>query len=83
MAAVEEEEERVCKRSIEANKVVMAAVENNGSALQYASEALRSDPEVVMVAVKKNGLALQCVTDELLRHDRQLSWLRSVVISLG
>lgn len=51
--------------------VVVAAVRQNGLALQYASETLRSSPAVVSVAVKENGLALQYAT-EALRNFRNL-----------
>ena len=38
--------------------VVMAAVEQNGYALEVASQKLQGDKEVVMAAVKQNGNAL-------------------------
>eukprot|EP00971_Amphidinium_carterae_P019573 385370-Amphidinium_carterae.1 len=37
----------------------------NGSALQYATEALKSDPEVVQAAVRQRGFALQYATEAL------------------
>ena len=37
---------------------VLAAVRNNGYVLEFASKALRADPEVVLTAVKENGRAL-------------------------
>merc|ERR1712087_237377 len=38
--------------------VVLAAVSQNGMALQYASEDLRADPEVVLAAIAQNGNAM-------------------------
>ena len=47
-------------------EVVMAAIENNGGALQFVeSDELKADKEVVMAAVKNNGYALQFASDEL------------------
>ena len=43
----------------------MVAVQQNGSALQYASEELRGDPGLVMVAVQQNGMALKYASKEL------------------
>eukprot|EP00971_Amphidinium_carterae_P109745 2174031-Amphidinium_carterae.1 len=45
--------------------VVLAAVQKNGYALQYATEALRDDREVVLAAVQENGWALQYATETL------------------
>jgi hypothetical protein len=39
-------------------KIVLAAVYQNGMALQYAPEELQNDKEVVMAAVRQNGFAL-------------------------
>ena len=49
---------------------VLAAVANNGYALQYASEELWADREVVLAAVANNGLALRFASEEL-RADRE------------
>ncbi|MGA9406576.1 MAG: DUF4116 domain-containing protein, partial [Bacteroidota bacterium] len=38
--------------------VVLAAVNQYGNALQYASESLQGDTEIVLAAVKQNGYAL-------------------------
>ena len=35
-------------------EVVLTAVNNNGYALQYASESLRNDREIVLAAVNNN-----------------------------
>ncbi len=43
----------------------MIAVQQNGSALQYASDELKNDKEVVMIAVQQNGSALYYASDKL------------------
>ena len=43
----------------------MAAVQQDGAALQYAAEALKADKEVVMAAVQQDGGALQYATEAL------------------
>ena len=48
----------------------MAAVSNDGYALEYASEALKADREVVMAAIENIGYALQYASEEL-RSDSQ------------
>ena len=40
-------------------EVVMAAVQQDGRALQYAAEPLRADRKVVLAAVQQNGGALE------------------------
>ena len=45
----------------------LAAVKENGSALEYASEELRADREVVLAAVQQNGWAHQYASEELRR----------------
>ena len=37
-------------------EVVLAAVQQNGYALQYASKELQNDREVVLAAVKQGGM---------------------------
>ena len=49
----------------------MLAVEKNGCALEYASDALRADREVVMAAVSYYGWALEYASEEL-RKDRDI-----------
>ncbi|KAL7537202.1 hypothetical protein ACHAXR_009737 [Thalassiosira sp. AJA248-18] len=44
---------------------VLVAVEQNGEALEYASEELRGDRDVVLAAVKETGGALQFASDDL------------------
>jgi hypothetical protein len=46
-------------------EVVLAAVKQDGYALQYASEELKKDKEVVLAAVKQNGYALKYASEEL------------------
>ena len=48
---------------------MMAAVEQNGEALLWASDELKNDRGVVMAAVKQGGDALQWASDEL-KNDR-------------
>ena len=38
---------------------MLAAVQQNGRALEYASEELRADRELVLAAVRQDGLALE------------------------
>ena len=45
--------------------VLLEAVRQNGSALQFTSETLRSDREVVLEAVRQNGSALQFASETL------------------
>jgi len=45
--------------------VVLAAVQQDGSSLQYASEDLRKNREVVLEAVKKTPTALKYALDGL------------------
>ena len=49
----------------------MTAVEEDGEALQYVKEHLRSDREIVMKAVSQDGEALQYAADHL-RGDREI-----------
>ena len=54
------------KRELKADKEeAIAAVKNDGDALQHASDELKADKEVVMVAVKNSGDALYYASDEL------------------
>jgi hypothetical protein len=46
-------------------EIVIAAVTQDGLALQYASEELKSDFEIVIAAVKQNGLSIRFASDEL------------------
>jgi hypothetical protein len=48
--------------------LVMAAVENNGDALQYASELLKNDPLIVEAAVIQTASAFEYASDTL-KHD--------------
>ena len=48
-------------------EIVLAAVNNFGSALRYAPEQFQNDREIVLAAVNNNGLALRRVLPELRR----------------
>ena len=45
--------------------MVLKAVQENGLALEYASDELKDDVEIVITAVNNNGLALMYASDEL------------------
>ena len=51
--------------------MVLAAVSNDGHALQHATVELKGDREIVLAAVSKNGLALRYATEEL-KGDREI-----------
>ena len=51
-------------------KKVLAAVEKDGVALEYADKFLKKDREIVLAAVKTNGSALQYADKSLLK-DRE------------
>ena len=48
---------------------VLAAVQENGGALEYASDELKNDREIVLAAVQQKGWALQYASDE---HKKEL-----------
>ena len=50
---------------------VMAAVKEDGSALQFADESLKKDKEIVLAAVKQDGFALQ-YADKSLKKDNEV-----------
>ena len=50
--------------------VVLAAVQQNGFALKYASEELKKDREIVLAAVRQNGYALEYASE--LKKDREI-----------
>ena len=50
---------------------VLAAVAQNGEALEYASDELRGDREVVLAAVAQRGYALEWALDDL-QNDREV-----------
>ena len=59
------------RRDLRADRgFMLAAVQQNGCALNYASDELRSDKEIVFAAVQQNGMALLYASDEL-RKDEQ------------
>ena len=51
---------------------VLAAVTENGAALEYASLELRADREIVLAAVTKNGAALKFASAEM-QADREIA----------
>uniref|UniRef100_A0A7S3Q607 DUF4116 domain-containing protein n=2 Tax=Chaetoceros debilis TaxID=122233 RepID=A0A7S3Q607_9STRA len=58
-------------KKLKADKdVVMAAVTQDGGALEYATEKLKGDREVVLAAVTQNGRALKYAAEEL-KGDRE------------
>ena len=52
-------------------EIVMAAVKENGEALQYASEELQADKKIIMYALKKDGRAL-LFASKLLKADKEV-----------
>ncbi|CAE8592460.1 unnamed protein product, partial [Polarella glacialis] len=56
----------VAPASLQANReVVMAAVRQNGRALEYAAEEMRAAKDIVLEAVRESGLALAHASREL------------------
>eukprot|EP00440_Ansanella_granifera_P021094 gb/GFBE01022906.1/.p1 GENE.gb/GFBE01022906.1/~~gb/GFBE01022906.1/.p1 ORF type:complete len:340 (+),score=68.72 gb/GFBE01022906.1/:1-1020(+) len=53
-----------CGRFCSDRDVVMAAIQNTGRALEYASEELRADVDVVQAALQSDGQALLHAADE-------------------
>ncbi len=47
------------------SKALLIAVNQNGFALQYATEEQRNDPNIVLAAVKKNGEVLEYASESL------------------
>ena len=52
-------------------EVVLAAVQQNGLALEFASDKLKADRKVVLAAVQQNGNALKLASQQL-KNDREL-----------
>ena len=52
-------------------EVILAAVKQNGYALQYADEKLKADKKFILAAVKENGYALE-YADEKLKADKKI-----------
>ena len=50
---------------------VLAAVKEDGNALEYADESLKKDREIVLAAVKQDGFALQ-YADASLKKDNEI-----------
>ena len=55
----------VLRLDAELMEMVLAAVAQNGLALEYASRLLKLDRDVVLAAVEQNGAALQFAADHL------------------
>ena len=51
--------------------MVLAAVQSDGNALEYAAKSLKADPDIVLAAVKQDGDALQHAS-EALQRDKEL-----------
>eukprot|EP00971_Amphidinium_carterae_P163873 3248806-Amphidinium_carterae.1 len=49
----------------------LAAVQQDGQALQYAAESCRGDREIVLAAVKQDGRALEFAAESC-RGDREV-----------
>ena len=49
-------------------EIVLVAVKQYGSAIQYADEEFRKDNEIVLEAVKKDGYALEYVDDSFKKN---------------
>ena len=47
-------------------EIVLAAVKQNGLALEFANDVFKSDKEVVTSALENNGEAMQFVSKDLL-----------------
>ena len=56
--------------------IVLKAVRQNCSALEYADQSLKQDREIVLEAVKQNGSALE-YADQSLKQDREVVLRRS------
>jgi hypothetical protein len=52
-------------------EIVLAAMQQNGDALQYASKELKADTEFMLAAVKQNGPSLWYASEEL-KDDREI-----------
>ena len=55
--------------------IVLAAVEQDGAALEYASEKLKADKDIVLTAVLSRADALEFASDEL-QSDQALKYLK-------
>ena len=62
--------------------MVLAAVTQHGSALEYADESLKKDKEVVIAAVTQSGILALKYADESLKKDKEVV-LASDAIVIG
>ena len=54
----------------EDKEVVLAAVKNNGSAIEFASYALQKDKDILLASVKNNMYAIYTYRE--LQHDKDI-----------
>ena len=59
-------------------EVVLAAVKQNGNALEYASENLKADKEVVLAAVKQDASSIKYASNDL-KEDEDI---KAIVLGL-
>ena len=52
-------------------EIVLAAVKQDGCALEFADDSLKKDKEIVIAAVKQDGLALQ-YADDIFKKDKEV-----------
>jgi hypothetical protein len=64
-----EDEEKVPKAWLKNKSFMLQVVTSSGSALEYASDELKSDRGIVLAAVKSDGSALEYASDDL-KSDR-------------
>ena len=65
------DEERVPKAWLKNKSFILQAVKSIGSALEYASDDLKSNREIVLAAVKSDGRAFEYASDEL-KSDKEI-----------
>jgi hypothetical protein len=56
---------------VEKEKVVLAAINASGTALEFVDDTLRADKKIVLAAVNSDGIAL-AFADELFKSDREV-----------
>ena len=77
-------EEKLKNSMCNDREVVLAAVRQNGTALQFASEELRKDKEIALEAVKQDDSALKYISNELMSDEKfllEISNLRNLTYS--
>ena len=58
----------------------MRQVKNNGLALEFVSESLRSDKSIVSIAVRENFRTLQYASEELQNDKYVVQYISSTVL---